>query len=72
MPNTLPMQTSNQEVVFVCAVCKGPLANSDLGKFGLRRPDFGETADEYCDRELLDPRELRHLACLVQESHRAS
>ncbi|MEX1254464.1 MAG: hypothetical protein WEE64_08990 [Dehalococcoidia bacterium] len=72
MPNTFPTQTPNQEVAFVCAVCKGALAGSDLGEFGLRTPDFGETADQYCDRELLDPRELRHLACLMRESQRAS
>jgi hypothetical protein len=65
VPNILP-SSPNQEIVFTCAACEGPLTSPDLGELGLRTPDFGETADQYCDRELLDPRELRHLACLTK------
>jgi hypothetical protein len=48
--------------LFTCTVCHGPLAHSDLDDFGLRAPDYGESAEEYCDAELVDPRELRHRA----------
>jgi hypothetical protein len=71
VPNILPKAPSH-EFIFTCAACAGPLTEEDLGDLGLRRPDCGETVDDYCDRELLDPRELRHLACLMGEGQQAS
>jgi hypothetical protein len=71
MPNILPNSPSH-EIVFTCVVCRGPLTGWDMGECGLRPPDFGETVDEYCDRELLNPRDLRHLACLMDEGQQAS
>jgi hypothetical protein len=71
VPTILP-NSPNQEIVFECALCDKPLDASHLSEFGLRTPDNGETADQYCDRELLDPRELRHLACLMKERQRVS
>ncbi len=64
-----PAATDTQDApAFICAGCKLPLTASDFGEFGLRTPDYGETVDDYCDAELLDPRELRHLACLTREA----
>ncbi len=50
--------------LFTCCACQTPLSASDLIDLGLRAPDRGETAEEYCDSELLNPAELRHTGCL--------
>ncbi len=49
---------------FICPACDTALSTADLAELGLRGPDLAETQEEYCDAELLDPRELRHLQCL--------
>ncbi len=58
---------SLREGRFVCPACNVPLTADDFAAIGLRAPDIGESADEYCDEELLDPLELRHLACLSEQ-----
>ena len=58
------LKDRNGLALFFCAACTQPLTADDLGDFGLRPPPPGETADDYCDEELLDPRDLRHLRCL--------
>lgn len=64
------LKDRNGLAIFHCNACAGPLTSDDLGDFGLRPPRPGETGDDYCDEELIDPRELRHLRCL--ESRRVS
>ena len=53
--------------ILACADCGSPLSASDLGDLGLPVPDQAESAADYCDAQLLDPRELRHLHCLEAE-----
>ena len=53
---------------FICPACDTALSTADLADLGLRGPDAAETQEEYCDTELLDPRELRHLQCLESSS----
>ncbi len=50
-----------------CADCGSPLSASDLGDVGLPLPNPADSAEDYCDAQLLDPRELRHLHCLEAE-----
>jgi len=57
--------------LFTCAACRSPLTSHDLSDFGLRAPDFGESEERYGDAELIDPRELQHLACLIRQDERA-
>ena len=52
--------------LFSCAVCERDLSPSDLVDLGLRTPDPGETAEEYCDTEVIDLHELRHLHCVAR------
>jgi hypothetical protein len=66
------LKDRNGLVLFHCAACSQALTSDDLGDFGLRPPRPGETADDYCDEELLDPRELRHLRCLDSRAASAS
>jgi hypothetical protein len=49
-------------VMFVCPVCGGAIAKEDLYELGLRLPDYGESAEEYRDAELLD--DLEHARCV--------
>ncbi len=58
---------SDGRPLFTCRACRTPLSAVDLADLGLRVPDAGETADEYCHAELLDPRELRHAHCLERQ-----
>jgi len=50
--------------LFTCHYCDRPLSAWDISSLGLRAPGPGEGADEYCEAELLDAREMVHLACL--------
>ncbi len=53
-----------------CAVCGAPLRKEDFWNAGLRLPEHGETAEEFCDAELVD--DLRHVACLSAAARAAS
>ncbi|HWQ28929.1 MAG TPA: hypothetical protein VNN12_07890 [Dehalococcoidia bacterium] len=53
-----------------CVACGAPLRKEDFWNAGLRLPEYGETAEEYCDAELLD--DLRHAACLSAATRAAS
>lgn len=56
-------QHTKATTCLTCPSCEAPLTNANLADLGLRVPDPGETPEAYCDAELLDPRELRHLRC---------
>ncbi|MDI6858769.1 MAG: hypothetical protein QME71_10705 [Dehalococcoidia bacterium] len=49
--------------LFCCRACQRPLTRRDFAELGLRLPDPGETAGEYCDEELID--DLTHFDCPV-------
>ncbi len=49
-------------VFMTCARCREPLRKADFWDTGLRLPEYGESAEAYCDAELLD--ELIHPACV--------
>ena len=48
-------------VMFRCRSCGGPVSTDDFFEIGLRLPEPGESADEYCDAELLDG--VDHVDC---------
>jgi hypothetical protein len=50
-------------VMFWCDDCRAPITRGDILDLGLRLPDFGETADEYLDTELIDA--FRHPRCIT-------
>ena len=58
------LKKSDDTTTFACPGCQRALKPSDLIELGLRAPAPGETETEYCDSELIDPRELYHLSCL--------
>jgi len=41
----------------------------DFADLGLRVPEYGETADEYCASELVD--ELAHTSCVRAQAKRS-
>ena len=47
--------------MFWCDQCRAPISRSDTLDLGMRLPDYGESADEYLDAELIDS--FRHPAC---------
>ncbi len=47
--------------MFICPRCGGELSGADVVDLGLRLPDYGESASEYCDAELVD--NLIHMEC---------
>lgn len=58
------------QVFMACAVCGGPLRKEDFWEAGLRLPENGEPAAEYCDAELVDA--LSHAACAASTARAAS
>jgi hypothetical protein len=48
-------------VLFRCSMCGAPMRERDFAELGLRVPEYGETAEEYCSAELVD--ELEHRRC---------
>ena len=56
-------------VLFRCAVCGEPMTRSDFFDLGLRVPDRGEDASDYCDAELID--RFEHGACTERARSRA-
>jgi hypothetical protein len=63
---TLPLRRRRLDLR--CSTCRSSLSAADLDDFGLRTPEPGESSADYCDAELLDPLELRHLGCMERES----
>jgi len=51
-------------VLFRCHVCGEPMTRSDFFDQGLRMPDRGEGAADYCDAELID--RFDHAVCSVR------
>jgi hypothetical protein len=49
-------------VMFHCSVCGEAMTRSDFYDAELRLPDRGESAEEYCDAELID--QLEHATCV--------
>ena len=56
-----PILDGRGRVMFHCAVCGGAISTDDFFELGLRLPDYGESADEYRDAELLD--RIDHVDC---------
>lgn len=52
--STAPLLDFRGRVMFHCRACGAPLSLDDLVDLGLRLPERGESAAEYCDTELLD------------------
>ncbi len=63
------LSTNSRRQRLLCSGCGSPLSAADLDDFGLRTPEPGESSEDYCDAELLDPLELRHLGCMESESY---
>lgn len=57
-----PIVDGAGNVMFWCDHCRTPISRSDILDLGMRLPDYGESADEYLDAELIDS--FRHPACL--------
>ena len=62
------LSTTRHKQRLLCSGCGSPLSAADLDDFGLRTPEPGESSEDYCDAELLDPLELRHLGCMESEA----
>ncbi|MCH7812087.1 MAG: hypothetical protein IH958_05610 [Chloroflexi bacterium] len=60
-------ETSGDLLMF-CRECGTDLSEADLADLGLRLPEPGEPAEEYCDSVMIDPAELRHLGCLAPDT----
>lgn len=56
-----PVLDSHGRVMFQCRSCGGAVSTDDLFEIGLRLPEPGESADEYCDAELIDG--VDHIDC---------
>lgn len=57
-----PVVDRHGSVMFYCSACGAPISSSDILDFGTRLPDFGETAQDYLDAQLIDS--FRHQRCL--------
>jgi hypothetical protein len=55
--------------LFRCSVCGTPMRERDFADLGLRVPECGETADDYCTAELLD--DLAHSSCVQAQARRS-
>jgi len=67
-----PLTTAHEPIVdehgrpmFFCRDCRQPMSRDDFFDLGLRTPDRGESASDYCDAELID--DFQHPACLPSE-----
>ena len=57
-----PVVDRHGNVMFYCGYCGSPIGRDDILDLGMRLPDFGETAQDYQDSELVDS--FRHKACV--------
>lgn len=62
------LSETSDDLLMFCRECGADLAEADLADLGLRLPEPGEPAEEYCDSVMIDPAELRHLGCLAPET----
>jgi hypothetical protein len=56
-------------VLFRCSMCGAPMRERDFAELGLRIPEYGETADDYCTAELIDG--LEHRSCSQARARRS-
>ena len=61
MPTDTPILDQHGRVMFHCGACGGAISGDDFFQLGLRLPERGESADDYCDAELLD--RIDHAGC---------
>lgn len=57
-----PIVDRHGSIMFYCSFCGTPIGRDDIIELGMRLPDFGETAEEYRDAELVDA--FQHRQCL--------
>jgi hypothetical protein len=62
-PYSEPIVDRHGNVMFYCDYCGTPICRDDVLELGFRLPEFGESADDYRDAELIDS--LRHERCLA-------
>jgi hypothetical protein len=58
-----PIVDGHGRVMFWCAECGSAMSRSDVLDLGMRLPDYGETAEEYLDAELIDA--FSHPTCVA-------
>jgi hypothetical protein len=58
-----PVRDAHGAIMFACDGCGAPITRSDILDLGLRLPDFGESAADYADAELIDG--FCHPSCLA-------
>jgi hypothetical protein len=56
-----PVVDDHGNVMFWCDHCTAPMSRSDILNLGMRLPDYGESAEDYLDAELIDA--FRHPVC---------
>jgi hypothetical protein len=56
-----PVVDEHGNVMFWCNQCRAPMTRSDILNLGMRLPDYGESAEDYLDAELIDS--FRHPTC---------
>jgi len=56
-------------VLFRCSMCGAAMRERDFADLGLRVPEYGETADDYCTAELVD--DLAHRGCVQARAGRS-
>ena len=56
-----PIVDEHGNVMFWCHQCHSPISRSDILDLGMRLPDYGESAEEYLDAELIDS--FQHPVC---------
>ncbi len=58
-----PIVDRHGNVMFYCGYCGTPIGRDDIVDLGLRLPEFGESAQDYLDSELVDA--FLHKACVA-------
>jgi len=64
-----PLIDLRGRVMFNCAICGGPMTRRDFFDAELRLPEYGETAQDYADAELID--RFEHARCGTTRGVRA-
>ena len=59
--SSAPLLDYQGRIMFRCGVCQEPLTPDDMIALGMRLPDRGESAADYCDAELIDS--IEHERC---------
>jgi hypothetical protein len=58
-----PVVDRHGNVMFYCSYCGTPICSDDVLDLCMRLPDFGESADDYRDAELIEG--FQHRSCLA-------